>query len=119
MSKILKIGGIALAAVAVLVGGLLLFVDVDQFRPMIQTQLESSLRREVTLGKMGLKLIPLAIRAEQVAIADDPAFGGSGFRPARRGRFSALRQAVQGQSLRQGHPPGAARPGHASRLLPG
>ena len=34
-------------------------------------------------------------------------------------RLREVRQAVQGQQVRQGHPAGAAREGHAGRVLPG
>lgn len=105
MPKVLKIAGIALAAVVVLLGGVLLFVDVDQFRPMIQEQLESSLKRKVTLGPMGLKLIPLAIRVEQVSIAEDPSFGSTPFLSAKEiavrvGLLPLLSKKVRVDSLR-------------------
>lgn len=76
MRKAFKAGGIALA-VLFLAAGLLLFLDVNQFRGTIQTQLETSLGRKVSFGTLTLKLIPLAVRMEDVRIGDDPAFSGS------------------------------------------
>jgi len=105
MSKILKIAGIAVAAIAVVIGGVLLFVDVDQFRPMIQEQLESNLKRKVTLGQMGLKVFPLAIRVDQVSIAEDPSFGNTPFLSAKQiavrvGLLPLLSKKVRVDSLR-------------------
>jgi AsmA protein len=53
---------------------LLMFVDVNQFRPRIQGLLEQKLHRTVSLGAMGLKLYPLAIRIENVAIGESQKF---------------------------------------------
>ena len=64
---------VALVAIAVL--ALLSLVDVNRYRSTIQAQLEQRLGRQVTLGTMQLRVIPLAFRASGVAIADDPAFG--------------------------------------------
>ena len=58
-------------------GALLLpyLLDVNSYRGRIQAELEQRLHRPVTLGAMELKVLPLAFRVENVAIAEDPAFG--------------------------------------------
>jgi hypothetical protein len=57
------------------VGTVLLFlVDGIRFRPAIQAQLESRLRRSVNLGPMGPMLIPLAVRVEGVEIGESLEF---------------------------------------------
>jgi uncharacterized protein involved in outer membrane biogenesis len=62
---------LAVAAVALLP----YFLDVNSYRGRIQAELEQRLHRPVTLGPMELKVLPLAFRVENVAIAEDPAFG--------------------------------------------
>lgn len=52
----------------------LLLVDVNQFRPRIQAELQTRLGRPVSLGAMGLRLVPLAIRADDLTIGEAPAF---------------------------------------------
>src|SRR5262245_47507797 len=74
MPKIVKIGLIAIGVLAAALGAVVMFVDVNQYRPEIQNQLEKALGRKVTLGTMSLGLLPPAIRIEQVAIDEDPAF---------------------------------------------
>ncbi|MBI4907972.1 MAG: AsmA family protein [Acidobacteria bacterium] len=83
MGKILKIGAGALGVILVAVAALLLFVDVNQFRPQIQGQLEQTLGRKVSLGELKLKLLPLAIRVTDLAIGDDPGFSSGHFVKAR------------------------------------
>lgn len=74
MSKAVKICLSAVVVIVVAAAAGLLLLDVNQFRGVIQSQLEASLGRKVSLGDMGLSLFPLAIRASQVSIAEDPAF---------------------------------------------
>lgn len=84
MKKLLL--GIALLVV-IAVGGLavaLMTVDVDQFRPRIQTSLSSTLGRPVSIGKMTLSLRELAFTADAIEIGDDPAFAKQPFVKADR-----------------------------------
>jgi AsmA protein len=74
MRRALLIFGIMLLAVAASVTALLFFVDVNQFRGPIQTQLQRSLDRPVTLGPLGLSLLPLSIRVPDLRIGESPAF---------------------------------------------
>ncbi|MEX2261232.1 MAG: AsmA family protein [Bryobacteraceae bacterium] len=74
MRRILLIVGIVLLAGAAAFTALLLFVDVNRFRGPIQAQLQRSLDRPVTLGPMGLKLLPLSIRVADLRIGESPAF---------------------------------------------
>ena len=62
---------LAVAAVALLP----YFLDVNNYRGRIQAKLEQRLNRPVTLGAMELRVLPLAFRVRNVAIAEDPAFG--------------------------------------------
>jgi uncharacterized protein involved in outer membrane biogenesis len=70
--------GIAIAVIVVLLIAAALIVprliDVNQYHSQIQSQLEKRLGRQVTLGKMGLRLFPPAFDVETPTIAEDPLF---------------------------------------------
>jgi uncharacterized protein involved in outer membrane biogenesis len=70
--------GIAIAVIVVLLIAAVLIVphliDVNQYHGQIQSQLEKRLGRQVTLGKMGLRLFPPAFDVENTTIAEDPHF---------------------------------------------
>lgn len=74
MRKILFIAAAIVVGLLAIVAAILLFVDVDQFREPIRAQLEARLKRSVSIGKLGLKLMPLSIRADDVAIGESPKF---------------------------------------------
>ncbi|MDQ2840758.1 MAG: AsmA family protein [Acidobacteriota bacterium] len=52
----------------------LLAANVNKYRPRVQAELQQKLNRQVTIGNLGLRVIPLSIRADNVSIADAPAF---------------------------------------------
>jgi uncharacterized protein involved in outer membrane biogenesis len=70
--------GIAIAVIAVLLIAAALLVprliDANQYHQQIQSQMEKRLGRQVTLGKMDLRLFPLAFDVETPTIAEDPHF---------------------------------------------
>ena len=70
--------GIAIAVIVVLLIAAALIVprliDVNEYHGQIQSQLEKRLGRQVTLGKMGLRLFPPAFDVEAPTIAEDPLF---------------------------------------------
>ncbi|MBL8174597.1 MAG: translocation/assembly module TamB domain-containing protein [Bryobacterales bacterium] len=84
MPKALKIGAAFLLVLILAAAAAFFLIDVNQFRPIIQSQMEAALNRKVTLGGMGLSFSPLAIRAAQVSISDDPAFSSSPFLTAKQ-----------------------------------
>jgi AsmA protein len=53
--------------------------DVNHYRTQIQTEMEHRLGRKVALGNLKLKFIPLHLRVENLAIAEDPDFGQAPF----------------------------------------
>lgn len=69
---------IAVAVIVVLIVVVLLvvplFIDVNQYRGEIQSQLQQQLNRPVQLGQLSLHLIPVRITADNVVIGDDPNF---------------------------------------------
>lgn len=74
MRKKLMIGALILGFVAAILLVLPFFLDIDHFRPEIESQLQAALGRRVSLGKLHLSLIPLTIQADAVTIAEDPRF---------------------------------------------
>ncbi len=103
-----KLGITLLVIVALIVVAALAIpylVDVNRYRGRIQSELQQRLGRPVSLGEMHLRVIPLAIRVENLLIGEDPRFGsGKPFAQAEELSVSAeliplLRREVQVNSL--------------------
>ncbi len=77
--RTLKIAGIVVAAVVVILIALPLFINVNSFRPKIESELTNALGRPVTLGDLGLSPFSGKVSVENVSVADDPAFSKSPF----------------------------------------
>ena len=77
--RTLKIAGIVVAAVLVILLALPLFININSFRPKIESELASALGRPVTLGEMSLSIFSGKVGVKDVSIADDPAFSKSPF----------------------------------------
>jgi AsmA protein len=74
----------AVAALFILVVLLVpFFVNADTFRPTIETQLSRAIGRQITLGHLSFSLFKGSLLAENIAIADDPAFSSAPFLTAR------------------------------------
>ncbi len=82
-SRPVKILLAILALVVVVIGLLPFLINADTFRPMLQTQLSSALGRKVTLSHLSFSLLSGAIVANDIAVADDPAFSTSPFLAAK------------------------------------
>ena len=75
MRRIFKWLGIV---VAVLLAGIVavpFFINVDQFRPMLQQELSAALNREVKLGNLKLSLWAGEVTADDLSVGEDQAFG--------------------------------------------
>ena len=77
--RALKIAGIGVAAVLVILIALPFFININSFRPKIESILTSALGRSVTLGELSLSILSGTVGVENVSIADDPAFSKSPF----------------------------------------
>lgn len=75
------LGLVAVVLLAVL--AIPFLVDAETFRPTIQTRLSASLGRSITLGHLSFSLWQGSIVAQDIAIADDPAFSTSPFLQAK------------------------------------
>lgn len=79
MKRVL-IGLIATVLVLVVLAvAALLLVDVNQFRPQIQSTLSEALGRDVTVGKLHVAVWSGSLDADDIRIGDDPAFGQQPF----------------------------------------
>jgi hypothetical protein len=72
--------GLILGAIVALgllaVTAVLLLLDVNQYRDLIEARLEGPLGRDVTLGEMSLGLFPPRFEVAPASIAEGPAFPG-------------------------------------------
>ena len=60
-----------------------LFINANQFKPTLQTQLGSALGRSVGVGDISLSIISGGVTVSDVSIGDDPAFSKSLFLTAK------------------------------------
>jgi uncharacterized protein involved in outer membrane biogenesis len=67
---------IAIGVIVIVVGAAIFLatLDVNKYRPTIQSELQTQLGRRVDLGDVHLKLFPLRFALQDLAIADDPRF---------------------------------------------
>ena len=78
-TKILKIVGIVIALLIVLAIALPLVIDVNRFRPEIESNITAALGRNVTLGNLSLSILTGSVEANELSIADDPKFSSTPF----------------------------------------
>ena len=83
MKRILKWFGIVFVVLLVAVVSLPFLVNVDQFRPTLQADLSAALGREVKLGNLQLKILRGEVTADDLSVAEDPAFGKPAFLQAK------------------------------------
>jgi AsmA protein len=79
MRRALKIIGIIIALLVVLLVALPFIVDVNMFRPQIESELSSALGRQVKVGNLKLSILSGSISADDLSISDDPAFSHEPF----------------------------------------
>lgn len=80
----------AILIVAIIVGVILLvliiapfFINADQFQPQIEAALSQKLGRKVQLGHISVSLFSGSLIADQISIADDPAYSSQPFLTAK------------------------------------
>jgi AsmA protein len=79
MKGILKIVAIIVAVLLVAALVLPFVIDVNSFRPRIESEATAALGRPVTVGHLGLSILSGSVSAEDLSIADDPAFSKDPF----------------------------------------
>ncbi|HXP47833.1 MAG TPA: AsmA family protein [Terriglobales bacterium] len=84
MSKGRLVVLIVLGVLVVIIVAVPFLVNADSFRPTIQSQLQSSLGRQVTIGGLSLSLLAGGVTAGDIAISDDPGFSKGPFLKAKK-----------------------------------
>ena len=76
---------IAIVVAVILIGLIALpfFIDVNQFKPGLESKLTSALGRDVKTGNLSLSLFSGSVGVDDIVIADDPNFGSSPFLKAK------------------------------------
>ncbi|MCU1306893.1 MAG: hypothetical protein JWN45_1588 [Acidobacteriaceae bacterium] len=74
MRKLAIAVGIVVVLAVIALVALPFVLDVNKYRPRIQAELEQRTGRSVSLGKMDLKIFPLAFRVENAIIGEDRNF---------------------------------------------
>jgi AsmA protein len=79
LKRSLKIIGIALACLLAVLVVLPLLINVNRFRPKIESEVTGALGRPVTLGNLSLSILTGTVGVDNISISDDPAFSESPF----------------------------------------
>jgi len=79
MKRGLKIFAIVIVILIVIVVAIPFFIDANVFRPRLESDLSATLGRQVKVGNLSLSLLSGGVKADDISIADDPAFSNSPF----------------------------------------
>lgn len=79
MNRILKIAAIVTGILLIIVIAIPFLIDANTFRPKIESELTDALGRDTKVGNLSLSLLSGGVTADNISIADDPAFGKSPF----------------------------------------
>src|SRR5262245_47472446 len=77
--RALKIGGIVVAVLLVILIALPFFINVNSFRPKLESEAAKALGRPVKLGNLSLSVMTGSVGVDNISIADDPGFSKSPF----------------------------------------
>lgn len=83
MKKVLIIVGCVVGVVVIAAACLPFLINADSFRPRVESEMGAALGRQVTIGHMQLALLAGGLKANDISIADDPAFSHSPFLQAK------------------------------------
>ena len=79
MKRIVKIIGIVVALIIVILVALPFVINVNSFRPRIEAEATGAVGRQVKVGNLSLSILSGSVTADNIAIAEDPAFGTAPF----------------------------------------
>ncbi len=79
MKRLLIGFGLVLVVLLIVVAALPLFVNANQFRPLLEAKLSSALARPVKLGELSFSLFSGGVSASDLSIGDDPKFSSGAF----------------------------------------
>ena len=75
----IKVVGIVIALLIVIIVALPFLINVNSFRPQIESNLSSALGRSVKVGNLSLSILSGSVQADELSISDDPKFSNSAF----------------------------------------
>src|SRR5690242_14374726 len=81
--RILKYVGIVVVVLLLVIVAIPFFIDANAFRPRLEGALSNALGREVKVGNLKVALWSGGVSAENLSIADDPAYGRNPFLQAK------------------------------------
>ena len=79
MKRILKVLAIVVAILLVILVALPFIINVNSFRPKLEAEATEALGRPVKVGNLSLSILTGSVTADNISIADDPAFGTNPF----------------------------------------
>jgi AsmA protein len=79
MKRALKIVGIVVVVILLAVIALPFLVNVNSFRPKLEATASEALGRQVKVGNLSLSILSGSVSADNISIAEDPAFGNTPF----------------------------------------
>jgi AsmA protein len=79
MNRRLKIVGVVVGVLIVLLIAIPLFIDANAFRPKLESDITAALGRQTKVGNLSLSLFSGSVSADDISIADDPAFSKTPF----------------------------------------
>ncbi len=79
MKRALKIIGIVVFVILLAVIALPFLINVNSFRPKLESELSTALGRQVKVGNLSLSILSGSVSAEDLSISDDPAFSKNFF----------------------------------------
>src|SRR6266404_2191441 len=83
MKRMLRVVGIVAVLLLIIAAALPFLIDANQFRPRLESELSKALGREVKVGNLKLSILSGGVSADDLSIADDPAFSRSPFLKAK------------------------------------
>ena len=79
MNRKLKIAAIIVGALILIMIIVPFFINANSFRPKLESDLSTALGRQVKVGDLSLSLFSGSVKADDISIADDPAFSQTPF----------------------------------------
>jgi AsmA protein len=84
VKKALIVAGVVILLLVVIAVAVPFLIDVNRFKPTLESDLSAALGRKVQIGNIQLALLSGAVTIDNVSIADDPAFSGAPFLQAKQ-----------------------------------
>ncbi len=79
MKRPIRIIAIVVGILIVIAVALPFLVDVNSFRPKLESELTAALGRQVKVGNLSLSIFSGSVSADNISVADDPAFSKNPF----------------------------------------